>query len=153
MSLTQKYTIKKEAKTDVITYKEYETLKGYKTKPKKLDSNEMVNVSKMVIINPSLIEKLVDKKCKRTLERILNMLSIIYEEDNDSDPTPLELALNELEKFKTAIVEKYKEYMKEKEYKLMLKKIEILKSEVITRRNNIYINLESMEDKRGKKGR
>ena len=82
MEVKQKYSIIKDAKTDVITYKEYENLKGFKTKPKKsFKSEDMVNVSKMIVINPSLIEKLVDKKCKRNLERILKMLTIIYEDD------------------------------------------------------------------------
>ena len=153
MSVTQRYTIKKEAKTDVITYKEYETLKGYQTNPKKTDYDDIANVSKMIVINPSLIEKLVEKKCKKTLERILKILSVIYEEDDSTDPIPIELALNELEKFKTTLREKYKEYMKEKEYKLMKKKIEILENEIKLRKEAIYQNIERIEQKTGKKGR
>lgn len=153
MNVTQRYTIKKEAKTDVITYKEYETLKGYQTKPKKTNYDDIANVSKMIVINPSLIEKLIDKKCKKTFERILKMISIIYEDEDGTDPTPLELALNELEKFKTLLREKYKEYMKEKEYKLMKKKIEILEMEIKSRKEIIYNNIESKELKTGKKGR
>lgn len=154
MEVKQKYSIIKDAKTDVITYKEYENLKGFKTKPKKdFKSEDMVNVSKMIVINPSLIEKLVDKKCKRNLERILKMLTIIYEDDESDDTTPLHMALDELEKFKTQVREKYKEYMAEKEYKLLLKKIEILIREVKLREATIYQRIELEERTQGKKGR
>ena len=154
MEVKQKYTIIKDAKTDVITYKEYENLKGFKTKPKKgFKSEDMVNVSKMIVINPSLIEKLVDKKCKHNLERILKMLTVIYEDDETDDTTPLHMALGELEKFKTQVREKYKEYMAEKEYKLLLKKIEILIREVKLREETIYQRIELEERIQGKKGR
>ncbi len=148
-----RFVVQKEAKMDSITYMEYEKLKGYDVIPKNnLKIEDMINVNKMVIINPSLIEKLVDKKCHRTLEKIIKMLSYIYEDDS-GDETPLHLALNELAKFKSLVTGKYKEYMKEEEYKLLLKKIEILKSEVKLRLDYIYENNAIMEEKKGKKSR
>lgn len=156
MELKQRYTIKKDAKTDVITYKEYENLKGYNVKPKPgFNLDDMVSVNKMIIINPTLIEKLVDKKCQRKLEKILKMLTIIYEEDDDTNPdgTSLQLALNEIEKFRSLVDNKYKEYMKDKEYKLLIKKIEILKSEIKLRQQEKLRLLEELENKTSKKGR
>jgi hypothetical protein len=136
----RRFVVTKDAKTEVITYMEYEKLKGFNVKPKKnMDIYDMINVNEMVVINPSLIEKLVSKKCKRTLESIIKMLSVIYE-DGDEGDEPLQRALDELAKFKAQVENKYKEYMKEKEFKLLLKKIEILRREVLLRlqMNELY---------------
>ena len=144
------FVVKKEANSEVITYMEYEKLKGYNVKPKKsTDIYDMINVNEMVIINPTLIEKLVDKKCKRTLEAIIKMLSVIYDDGEDSDGA-LHKALTEIDKFNAQIENKYKEYMKEKEYKLLLKKLEILRREVLLRVQMNEINYYREETKKAR---
>lgn len=146
-----RFVVEKHAKEETITYMEYEKLKGYNVTPKNnLKFTDMINVNKMIIINPSLTKKLVDKKCNRTLEKIIKMLSYIYEDDSGDD-APIHLVLDEIAKFKSLIISKYKEYMEEEEYKLLLKKLEILETEVNLRIDYIY-NYE-LEEKKGKKGR
>src|SRR5574344_305215 len=109
MSEEKKFVIKKDDKTDVITYMEYERLRGFNVKPKKdVHFEDMINVNEMVVINPSLIEKLVDKKCRRTLEKILLMLSVINEDDSDDD-APFELVIDEISHFKKLVISKYAE--------------------------------------------
>lgn len=148
-----RFVVEKKAKEESITYMEYEKLKGYDVKPKNnIKFEDMINVNKMVIINPSLTKKLVDKKCHRTLEKIIKMLSYIYEDDSGDD-APLHLVLDEIAKFKSLIIGKYKEYMEEEENKLLLKKLEILEAEVKLRLNYIYQQNEIYEEKKGKKGR
>ena len=136
--MTKRFVVTKDENTQTITYKEYDSLKGYDFKPKnKLSKEDIINVDEMVIINPSLIEKLISKKCKKTLERILKLISFIYDDDETGEES-VTLALNEIAKFKELLDTKYKEYMKEKEYKLMLKKLEILENEVKLRK--LYLN-------------
>lgn len=148
-----RFVVQKESKMDSITYMEYEKLKGYDFKPKNnIKIEDMINVNKMIIINPSLIEKLIQKKCYKTLEKIIKMLSYICEDDSGDD-TPLHLALNEIAKFKSLVMGKYKEYMKEEEYKLLLKKVEILENEVKIRLDYLYENNNIYEEKKGKKSR
>lgn len=147
MSEERKFVIKKDAKSDVITYMEYEKLKGFNVKPKEsLNFEDMINVNEMVIINPTLIEKLIDKKCKRTLEKILLMFSVI---DEDDDPTGVDLVLDELERFKTLVTKKYKEFMEQEEYKILLKKLEIIKKELELRKS-VRLQVEFNEKKVGK---
>lgn len=148
MEKTKRFVISKNEDTQTITYKEYHNLNGYDFKPKnKLSKEDIINVDEMVIINPSLIKKLISKKCKKTLERILKMISFIYDED-DTGEESVELALNEMSKFRNLLETKYKEYMEEKEYKLMIKKIEILENEVKLRK--LYLNSKDMEEKKSK---
>ena len=138
MSSERKFVVKKDAKTDVITYMEYEKLKGFNVKPKdNFNFEDMINVNEMIIINPTLIEKLIDKKCKRTLEKIIMMLSIIDEDDSD-DSSNVDIVLDELERFKTLVTNKYEEFMEKEEYKMLLKKIDIIKKELELRKNVKY---------------
>ncbi len=146
--MTKRFVVTKDENTQTITYKEYDSLKGYDFKPKnKLSKEDIINVDEMVIINPSLIEKLISKKCKKTLERILKLISFIYDDDETGEES-VTLALNEIAKFKKLLDTKYKEYMKEKEYKLMLKKLEILENEVKLRK--LYLNSKENSEKKSK---
>lgn len=138
MSNERKFVVKKDAKTDVITYMEYEKLKGFNVKPKdNFNFEDMINVNEMIIINPTLIEKLIDKKCKRALEKIIMMLSVIDEDDSD-DSSNVDIVLDELERFKTLVTNKYEEFMEKEEYKMLLKKIDIIKKELELRKNVKY---------------
>lgn len=147
----RRFVVKKEANSEVITYMEYEKLKGYNVKPKKnTNIYDMINVNEMVVINPTLIEKLVSKKCKRSLESIIKTLSVIYDDNDGDSDLPLHLALDEIDKFNAQIENKYKEYMKDKEYKLLLKKLEILRREVLLRIQMNEINYYREDSKKSR---
>ena len=150
MAISRRFVVKKEAHEETITYMEYEKLKGFNVKPKdSLEIEDMINVNEMIVINPGLIEKLVSKKCKRRLEKIIMMLSVVYE-DESCDDGSIEMVLDELEKFKSMIRKKYKDYLKKEEYKLYLKKIEILESEARIRINE---KRKEIQEERGRRGR
>ena len=150
MAISRRFVVKKDAHEETITYMEYEKLKGFNVKPKdSFEMDDMINVNEMIIINPGLIEKLVFKKCKRRLEKIILMLSVVYE-DESTDEGNIEMVLDEMEKFKTMLRKKYKEYLKKEEYKLYLKKIEILESEARIRLNE---KRKEVQEERGRRGR
>ncbi len=150
MAISRRFVVKKDAHEETITYMEYEKLKGFNVKPKdSFEMDDMINVNEMIIINPGLIEKLVFKKCKRRLEKIILMLSVVYE-DESTDDGNIEMVLDEMEKFKTMLRKKYKEYLKKEEYKLYLKKIEILESEARIRLNE---KRKEVQEERGRRGR
>ena len=153
MGVSKRFVVTKEQIKGAITYLEYERINGVSFKPKKSDFEDMINVSKVVVINPSLIEKLVNKKCKRTLEKLIKMTGVIYDQEDEDGDAGLSFILNEIEKFRQLLDSKYKEYKKKKEYKLYLKKLEIIESEVKLRKKVLEKKLESeisMEEKKGK---
>lgn len=152
MESEKKYVIKKDAKTDVITYMEYEKLKGLSVKPKKnISFEDMINVEEMIIINPSLIEKLISKKCTKTFDRIIKMISVVS--DDEDDDSGYSLILDEIARFKNLLISKYQDYMEEKEYELTLKKLKLLKEEVEHRKNALIENLEMEITRKGKSSR
>lgn len=150
--MDKRFVVKKDAKTDVITYMEYEKLKGFSVKPKNQDSFEdMINVNEMILINPSLIEKLISKKCNRTFDKIVKMLSVVSS-DGDDDDSGYMLILDEIERFKNLLINKYKHYMEEKEYEMTVKKLDLLKQEVESRKKVLVETLE-VEHSKGKSSR
>lgn len=152
MSIEKRFVVKKDIKTDVITYMEYEKLKGLKFKPKSnVNFEDMISVNEMIVINPGLIEKLVSKKCSRTFKKILKLMSLVSDDDDDSGYM---LILDEIERLKNLVINKYKNYMEEKEYDVLLKKLEIIKQEAEYRKNKILeMNLSYEDNKRGKSSR
>ncbi len=142
MSIDKRFVVKKDDKTDVITYMEYDKIDGFRVKPKKtINFEDMINVNEMIVINPSLIQKLISKKCTRNFDKILKMMSVVSEDEDDGD-TGYMLVHDQLERFKMLLMNKYKAYMEELEYETTLKKIELLEQEVEARRNRLIEQLD-----------
>ena len=138
--MDRKFIIKKDETDNSVTYMEYEKREGLKMKPKhKVSFEDMINVNEIVIINHSLIEKLISKKCNKNLKRIIDMTMLVPDEDDDGDG--YNAILDEISRLQGLLVNKYEKYMNEKEYETMLKKLEMIKDEVLSRKINA-LNLE-----------
>ena len=153
MGKEQRFLVVKNKDSKDIKYFEYDKISGYNIKPNpKLKFQDAINVNRMILINPSLIEKMVDKKIKRRFDYLIKVLSIVYENDDESGDG-LQLALDEAEKFRNELCNKYKQYLKEEKFELLLKKIAILEDELYLRMqyimNREYLN-EYEEKKEGK---
>lgn len=143
------YLIVKDKKKKQVIYFECNKLNGYKmtSKNKNIKLKDAINVNKMVIINPSFINKLIDKNINRKLEKLIKYIIGIY--DADDDPAGnLMLALNEVEKFKREVINKYLAYMNKKQLKDLDQKLKILENQVTMQSyllNESKINNESYE--------
>ena len=128
-----RYLVVKEKDKKTVTYFEYDKLDGYRMTPKNknIKLRDAINVNKMVIINPSFIEKLINKKINSKIKTLINMISSIYESDDDDPAGSLMQALNEVEKFKREMINKYLNYMSKEQVDLLEKKINILETEVM----------------------
>lgn len=150
MGKEQRFLVVKNKDSKDIKYFEYDKISGYNIKPNpKLKFQDAINVNRMILINPSLIEKMVDKKIKRRFDYLINLLSIVYEND-DGTGDGLQLALDETEKFRNELCNKYKQYLKEEKFELLLKKIAILEDELYLRMQYI-MNMEYFADYEEKK--
>ena len=113
MANEKKFLVVKTKDEKTIKYFEYDKVKGYNIKPKNtVKFEDAINVDKMILINPSLIEKMIDKKVKRKFDYLINLMSVVCDPNNESSDG-LYLALNEAEKFRTEILNKYKKYLQE----------------------------------------
>ena len=102
-------------------------------------------------MNQSFIEKILKKKIKKKLDSFLKLMIAVVE-DEDNDPSDISEALNEISRYKSIIVNKYKKYLDEKYITLLLKKINFLEEEL--KQKLIYVDdLQYEEELKSKKTR
>lgn len=128
-----RYLIIKEKNKKEVMYFEYDKLSGFNmtSKNKNLKLKDAINVNKMVIINPSFIEKLINKKINNKIKKLVDLIATIYESDDEDPAGSLMQALNEVEKFKREMINRYLNYMTKEQIELLEKKINILETEVM----------------------
>lgn len=129
MENINRYVLCKGSKTKELVYVNYNFKEGFKFKPKNKIPYNGIKVNEMVIINPSFIEKVLKRKVKRKLDLYLQFLISLLEEENE-DPTSLRHALNDLNRYRRIIINKYQAYLDKKYVNLLLKKIDVLEREL-----------------------
>lgn len=150
--LDKKYFIVKNKNDKSITYFEYDKIEGYDLSPKKgVKIEDAINVNKVVIINPTLAAKVAKKKLDLKFKKLLQLLNIIFESDDDTG-TAYREGLNEISKLRIELLNKYRKHLEEEVITLTEKKLGILEHELKVRLfyleqsyNNEYSN--SMEGK------
>lgn len=130
MAKKSNYMITRDNNSKEITFLEFESQaeKGYKVFPKR-QKQELINVTKMVFVSPSLTEKILKKKINLKIEYLLKRLNII-EEDNDPTSDGIKEVLNEAERIKLMMINMYRAYLKDEFLSLSLKKIQIIINEL-----------------------
>ena len=143
--LDKKYLIVKKKNDKTITYFEYDKMEGYDLKPKKgIKIEDAINVNKVVIINPSLAEKVAKKKLNLKFRKLLQLLNIIFETDDDTG-TAYREGLNEISKLRMELINKYRKHLEEEEATLMEKKLDILEQELKLRLYYLEQNYQNVE--------
>ena len=127
----QTYILMKNYHFHDIKKFDYKKLDGFHFRPVNNISYAGVTVKRMVMINPTFVEKVLKRKIKKKLETYLRfIISIIDADDDDTDITGLRAALNDLTKYKETVRYKYRQYLEEKYAMLLLQKIELLEQEL-----------------------
>ena len=127
-----KYLIIKDQKKGETIYFEGKKIEGY---PLIKDRNKMINginVNKMVIVNNSLIEKVINKKMDRKFKSLLELIASVCESDEDPG-SGMMYALSELEKFRRMMFNEYIIYMNNVQLEKMDQKIKLIEQEVKNR--------------------
>lgn len=126
----KRYFVVKEKSSKSITYFEYDKMEGYDLSPKKgMKIEDAINVNKVVIINPSLAEKVAKKKMDLKFRKLIQLLNIIFETDDDTG-TAYREGLNEVSKLRVELLNKYRKHLSDEEVDLMDKKLGILEHEL-----------------------
>lgn len=124
------YYVCKKGNDRQIVYLDYNKLKGFGFSPKNNVKYDGIVVNKMVIIKPSMIEKVLRRKIKRKLDLYLKLIIKFIESEDSSNGDSLKEALNDLSRYKNIIEYKYKKYLDEKYLKILFKKISLLEYEL-----------------------
>ena len=88
-----------------------------------------INVTKINLIDETFIEKMINKRINKRFKSLLELIASICESDEDPT-TGLRFALDETEKFKREMLNKYARLLKKKEKELIDKKIDLIEKDV-----------------------
>ena len=133
-----------------VVYIDYEKLKGFKIQPRNQVPYDGVVVNKMILMKPSFIEKVLKRKVKRKLDAYLEyIIHIMEQEGNDEDGSMIDMVMNDLERYKRMIMNKYRMYLEEEYMELLMKKISLLERE-LTIKKMVY---EPVDEKTSRRSR
>ena len=154
MEINQKFLVVKDNDSKEIRYFDYDKIRGYNLFAKdNMHFEDAIDVNRIIIIKPTFIEKIATKKMNQKFQNFINMVSAVCEiDDEDESGECYEIVLDEANKLRMEIINKYKKYISEEKLKLVMKKIEILEDELKLRKNVLISSLEQKEKsvKRGK---
>jgi len=150
MAINQRFLIVKEKDSKEIKYFDYDKLEGYNLRAKEhIRFADAVDISRMIIINPTFIDKIATKKINAKFDKLINMMSYVCEVEDETGEG-YRIALDEANKLQMELINKYRKYIEEEKLELMLKKIEILSGELKLRLDVLYNSLEQEEKSRGR---
>ncbi len=128
------YFLTKEKKTNSIIYLEYD-LDGYSFMPK--NNKKYLDVQKIIIINPTLIDKILTIKFNVTFKKLAYMIMLLLESDDTTDGF-IDIALDEISKTRGIVLNKYQKFLTKEKELLFLNKLRMLESQL--RIKQIQIN-------------
>lgn len=101
---------------------------GLDVTPKNGSSTVSIKASKVLLVDPSLRDSYIKQRINRKIDRVIKfMLRILNDDGTTDDDTGM--VIDEINKLKGIIINKYKEFMKESEYKAMLTKLILIEEE------------------------
>lgn len=120
---------KKKNKNKLVDKTEIVELDGFmmgsKNKVYKIDGN---NVRDIKVVDTKLASSLVNKQVSKKYEKLISYLTELLIDDDDSGDS-LREALNQIEKFRQEVKNKYRKFLKQKELEMMSKKLVLLQKE------------------------
>ena len=124
------YVLVKEQFTNDVVYIDYKKKKGFKFTPLNKIKYDGIVVNKMIVIKPNFIEKVLKKKIKRQLDTYLQYIVNILDNNDDEDGSKLNIVLDQIDRYKKVVMNRYRDYLEEKYIELLLKKLGVLEKEV-----------------------
>ena len=109
-----------------------------------------IDINNIIIIDRTLAYPLASRKALSKYEKLLNRLTDLFIDDDDSGDS-LREALNQIEKFRLEIKIKYRKFLKQKELEMMSKKLVVLQKEANRRLMEIQESYLEKENSRRSK--
>lgn len=115
---------------------------GSKNKVYKIGENAIKDIK---VVDKNLVSNLVNKQVLKKYQKLINYLTELLIDDDDSGDTYREV-LNQIEKFRQEIKNKYRKYLKQKDLENMSKKLIVLQKEANKRLSELLNNVYNYEN-------
>lgn len=125
----KRYICEKENNDRVSFYLNYSEIDGFKIKPKKNIKYDGIEVSKLTITSPHLIENVLKRKTIRKLNAYLQFL-LNSLEDDDTTGDDLALILDDTKRYKAIIINKYSKFLDVNYIKELLFRVTFIEEEL-----------------------
>lgn len=101
---------------------------GLDVKPINEVPNQVLKVGNITLVDEYLQDSYIKQRINKKLDKIIKfMLRILNDEDTSEDDTGM--VLDEINRLKGIVVNKYRDYMKDSEYKTLLTKLILIEEE------------------------
>ena len=133
-----RYVIEHKGEEKKLTYHNVKIV-GLSVTPKNNVKDLTIKADKIILIDTNLCETYIRRRINKKIDKVIKfMIKILNDEDTtDGDAG---LVLDEVNKLKGIIINKYKEYMLESEYKTLLTKLILIEEEFKRNYNNKLYN-------------
>lgn len=123
----KKYIIDKDNPNEKLLYYNVDVV-GLSVTPNKSVPGYKITAKKLTLVDPDLREAYIKQKINKKIDRVIKfMIKILNDEDTSGEDAGI--VLDEINKLKGIIINKYKEYMIESEYKSLLTKLILIEEE------------------------
>ncbi|MBR2840870.1 MAG: hypothetical protein IKF01_03255 [Bacilli bacterium] len=112
-------------------YIDIDNVKGFDFRPQNKVKYEGVEVGHLTVSSPELIKKVLIRKTKRKLNMYLNYLLNYVSSEDDGDG--LELVIDDVQRFKTLIINKYSKFLGKRYIASLLKKVRFVEKELVSK--------------------
>ncbi len=119
------YYLHKNSRTGEILYLEYDKIKGYPITPK-THIEDAIEVSKIVLVNPTLSEKLTRKKVEIKIRYLLKKLEEFESDESGGEEGDIQATLMDAERLKLNIINNYIKYFGNTYGSFSIKKIQTI---------------------------
>ena len=115
-------------------------MSGLEVEPINEVPNQTMKVGKVLFVDDNLKNTYIKKRVNNKLNKIINfMLQILNDDDTDESDTAM--VLDEINRLKGIVANKYRLFMKDQEYKALLTKLILIEEEFKKNYNEkIFIN-------------
>ena len=151
------HTIKKDNSNNEIVYINGE-MRGYDFNPKN-SSNNNLKINQIVVVNPTMTDKILTIKFKQRYKRLLMIvLSILNGAESDTTQGDIEIVLDEIAKMRDILLHKYKSFLKKEKEKIFLEQLRSLENSMRAKQQEMreyeyYLNYMGMEYESSRGGR